>query len=231
MRSWRQLLGYAGRPEKGILNLYGQPVRPDFSGILGNEALQKLLDEYDFVTVCDVGSGACRHAELFARYGKKVTAVDLGRSCYHQQKAKDFDVCCGNYLDISFEHPFDCIWACHVLEHQPNPNLFLCKIHRDLKESGVLCITVPPLKHEIVGGHVTLWNAGLLLYHLILAGFSCRHAAIKQYGYNISVILRKQSIAALPDLDFDRGDVNRLAMYLPAGLTEGFQGDITELNW
>ena len=85
--------------------------------------------------------------------------------------------------------PFGRLMCC---EHQVNPNLFLKKIFNDLKEGGVLAITVPPLKHEIVGGHVTLWNAGLTMYQLVLAGFNCKNISIKSYGYNISVVLKKK---------------------------------------
>ena len=57
----------------------------------------------------------------------------------------------------------------HVLEHQFDPQRFLRKIYECLNPDGVLALTVPPRKDEIVGGHVSLWNGGLLLYHLVLA--------------------------------------------------------------
>ena len=68
------------------------------------------------------------------------------------------------------------------------------KINSILKEGGVLAITVPPLKNEIVGGHLSLWNSGILLYQLVVAGFDCREAIVKKYGYNISVIVKKNKI-------------------------------------
>src|SRR5690606_36120022 len=82
---------------------------------------------------------------------------------------------------------------------------------------GVLALTVPPLKSRIVGGHVSLWNAGLLLYNLVLAGFDCSRARILQYGYNISVILTKTPAELPRDLSFDRGDLRRLRPFLPGG--------------
>ncbi len=141
-----------------------------------------------------------------------------------------------DYVDYRFEQPFDCIWASHVLEHQPNVQQFLRKVFADLREGGVLAITVPPLKHQIVGGHLSLWNMGLLLYHLVLAGFDCREARGKQYGYNISVITPKISAAVpLDELRFANGDIERLAEFLPKnpGLEwrQSYRGDIAELNW
>ena len=90
--------------------------------------------------------------------------------------------------------------------------------------------SVPPLKHQIVGGHVSLWNAGLLLYRLILAGFDCSNAAVKSYGYNISVVVRRRNIQ-LPKLIRDSGDIAQLSAYFPKPVNHGFDGRIDELNW
>jgi hypothetical protein len=136
-------------------------------------------------------------------------------------------------------YQFDGIHAAHVLEHQLNPHNFLKKIFSELKEEGWLCITVPPLKHNIVGGHVSLWNAGLILYHLVLAGFDCRKAKIKQYGYNISVIVQKISIKEKPLLVYDGSDMNFIKKYIPSFKFNGatpktpgaFNGNIQEWNW
>ena len=195
----------------------------------GSEALVKITKEYDFQTVLDIGSGAGTHADFLESHGKKVTRLDFGKSVYFKKNPNQ-KIIQGNYLHQEFGEKFDLIWACHVLEHQININKFLKKIKSDLQENGILCITVPPLKHEIVGGHVSLWNAGLLMYNLVLAGFSCRHARIKSYGYNISIIIKNSSIN-IPTLDYDYGDINRLKEFFPENLQEGFDGNITRLNW
>ncbi|MBA1142490.1 class I SAM-dependent methyltransferase [Mesorhizobium neociceri] len=74
---------------------------------------------------------------------------------------------------------FDAVWVCHVLEHQPNPNAFVRAYLDRLRPGGLIVATVPPTKNQIVGRNVSLWNAGLLLYHLILAGFDCRRASVR----------------------------------------------------
>ena len=199
--------------------------------MFADRALETVLDHCDFDTVLDVGSGAGDHSDVFEQNEKHVTSIDFGVSVYYQRKTTHREIVIGDYYAYQFDQPFDLVWASHVLEHQPNPNLFLKKIHGDLKEGGWLALTVPPLKHEIVGGHVSLWNGGLLLYQLVFAGFNCRGAAIKKYGYNISVIVQKQSIDQLPELHYDSGDIDRLAEFFPEGLSEGFDGDITSLNW
>lgn len=130
----------------------------------------------------------------------------------------------GKFVDINIDRKFGGIWCCHVLEHQPNINIFLRKIHDVLEDDGLLAITVPPLKRFVVGGHLTLWNMGLLYYNLIIAGFDCSHAIHSQYGYNISIILNKKSIIDMPDLYYDNGDIELLSKYFPFPVCQGFDG-------
>ena len=182
-------------------------------------AAHKVLDLLPEGTVLDIGSGKGKHAKLFRKHGLEVTTIDL-------QKA---DVQ-ADYMDWRSPEPFDCIWASHVLEHQRNPGLFLEKCRWDLKKDGILAITVPPRKDEIVGGHVTLWNAGLLLYNLVLAGFDCSKSSVLTEGYNVSVVVRKSPIK-LPVLTCDHGDIDRLSEFFPIPLKEGFNGHIGSVNW
>ena len=193
--------------------------------LFGNEAAVKLAKDYSFKTLLDIGSGppqGVNAANFFKELAKDVTRQDINPD-YKPDILGDFN-------NVATDKLYDCIWCSHVLEHQLNPNFFLTKIFHTLKDEGVFAITVPPAKHEIVGGHVTLWNAGLLLYNLILAGFDCKDAAVKSYGYNISVIVNKRT-AILPDLLFDAGDINALNEFFPLGVYEGFDGKIEELNW
>jgi SAM-dependent methyltransferase len=167
----------------------------------------------------DIGSGDGLHAARLRSAGVEVVTVSLREPA---------DVI-ADYLDTNIG-PVDLVWASHVLEHQPNPNLFLKKCFADLRDGGWLCVTVPPLKHEIVGGHVSLWNAGLLLYHLILAGFDCRDAMVKCYGYNISALVQKIP-ARLPALAMDFGDIEALSEFFPFPVANGFRGDFESANW
>lgn len=170
------------------------------------------LKHYDFTTVLDIGSGAGEHAKILRQNNRLVTTNALHEGA---------DIV-GDFMDIDFPQ-FDCIWASHVLEHQRNPGAFLDKCFSLLPEGGVLAVTVPPRKDQIVGGHVTLWNKGLLLYNLILAGFDCSEAWAESYGYNVSVIVKKKT-AVLPKLDCDGGDIVRLAEFFPFPVKEGFNG-------
>lgn len=185
------------------------------------QALEFILNTKNFKTVLDIGCGHGIHSEVFKKYNKEVTSTDIAP--FYQ------DAILGNYMNLEFEK-HDITWASHVLEHQLNTNLFLKKLRSETKTGGYTCITVPPLKHEIVGGHVNLWNAGLLMYNLVLAGFNCKHANIKQYKYNITVIAKAEDFT-LPELHYDAGDVEKLKPWLPDFCTEPFDGNIQEWNW
>lgn len=187
--------------------------------LTAHEALKKVLC-LDVKTILDVGSGEGKHAQKFKEAGKKVVTNSL-------EEPADI---IGDFADLPEDRKFDCIWAAHVLEHQPNPNLFLKKCYRLLNDNGILAVTVPPMKDKIVGGHVALFNGGLLLYHAILAGFDCSEAMLKQYDYNISLIVRKKE-AILPDLRMDCGDIERLARFFPIPVKQGFDGCIDRVNW
>jgi SAM-dependent methyltransferase len=211
--------------------LNGNTIPPYADVPFAGETLQYLIEKHQFDTVLDIGSGEGKHSDVLRKKGKHVTSIDFGSSVYFEKRDDKYNYIRGDYYEYEFDEKFDAIWASHVLEHQVNPNLFLKKIHSDLKEGGVLAITVPPLKHEIVGGHVTLWNAGLLIYQLVLAGFNCKAISIKSYGYNISIILKKESIVSYPELDFDSGDIKRMIDFFPDNFSEPFNGDIKLLNW
>jgi SAM-dependent methyltransferase len=196
----------------------------------GDQALKLLCSpEYaHHVRVLDVGSGAGEQAEVFRASGKTVFEVDLDRNgispMAFRTHIEDFDLC---------DSGVDIIWCSHCLEHLHNVHLVLGLFRDWLCEDGALAITVPPMKHSIVGGHMTVWNAGLLLYNLVVAGFDCRRARIKKYGYNISVIVGKDSSLIVPALHHDSGDIALLAHLFPPelGVHQGFEGDIEELNW
>ncbi len=208
--------------------------------MLGLLALQKLLEEYKFETILDVGAGSGLHTKMFLKYGKSVTAIDFGKSRFAENRIihNKIEYHIGDIMEHNFNKTFDCIWCCHVLEHQLNANLFLTRLNRLINEGGVLAITVPPAKSKIVGGHVSLWNIGLLLYNLVLAGFNCRDAIAAQYSNNLSILVQKESIDIHPHLVYDTGDIMTISKYLPKSINfnqynnpDTFEGNIQNINW
>lgn len=185
--------------------------------MFANEALTILMD-MDWDRCLDIGSGPGDHAYHLKDRGHVVT-LDK----HHPAEINK------DYMFWKFYARFQAIWCSHVLEHQVDPGAFLQKIFSDLAVNGIAAITVPPSKPQIVGGHVTIWNQGLLAYNMILAGFDMRDAQIWQYGYNISAIVRKRHFH-MPHLHNDSGDIIRLSPYFPKDwdIFEGFDGNNPE---
>lgn len=189
----------------------------------GSEALELFCQLPVIGPVLDIGSGPGHHAAYMRQMGLEVVTLDS------HWPADIPGVWPGDHcLDIV---QYGGIWCCHVLEHSRNPGSFLDAIRLALRPGGWLAITVPPAKHNIAGGHLTLWNAGLLLYHLILAGFDCRDAMVKSYGYNISVIVKRVDVTTQPPLIHDAGDLESLCDLFPFNALQGFDGDIKQHNW
>lgn len=191
---------------------------------LARECMQFVLTKYQFSRVMDIGSGEGLHAEVFRQHGKEVVTVD--RSTHWGTP----DIL-GDFTAVGYQKDIDLFWCSHVLEHQRNPGDFLDVLAYIAPEGSLIAVTVPPAKHNIVGGHVTLWNAGLLLYNMVLAGFDCKDAHVKKHEYNISVVVRKKKIEQLPNLHMDVGDIEKLAPYFPMPVGQEFDGDIKEINW
>lgn len=193
----------------------------DLKNLRGGEALERFIRYDEVATVLDIGSGPGRHAALIREAGKSVTTLSL---------APPADVL-SDYLTYRAPQCFDGIWASHVLEHQPNVNLFLRKCYDDLRMGGVLAVSVPPLNHNLVDGHLSLWNAGVLLYNLIIAGFDCSKARVGGYEYDISVIVRKVPARLPDDLRYDAGDIRKIAHLFPFAAAQGVDGRLGDIDW
>lgn len=189
----------------------------------GSEAIERVVKLEGIDTVLDIGSWNGLHANYFRDKGFSVSTVDFNVAAdYH-----------GDYMEIQFPHKFDCIWCSHTLEHQHNVGIFLKKCFNDLNDNGVFAVTVPSRSKygdKVVDGHVTYWNAGVLLYNLIVNGFDCSKAKVGTYNDEVSVVVRKKA-AKLPKLTGDRGELDRLSKFFPMPIQQGFNGYIEKVNW
>lgn len=214
---------------ESIIIIKGSPLR-------AQDALVKCLEDPKIQSVLDVGCGRGNAANIFAECGKEVTGIDFEKSDKLSQKCK-FELLIGDFEVYEFEKKYDLVWASHILEHQLEIKTFINKLFEVCKDGGKVAITVPESQPSgrVMAGHVTLWNAGMLLYCIIASGYDCRHAAVKTYAGNVSVIVPKERI----DYKGDYRDVSKLKEYFPKGLDMGanlwgdiqFDGNIKELNW
>jgi SAM-dependent methyltransferase len=184
----------------------------------------------DGMSLLDVGCGEGEQAHWFAEAGIKVMGIDISPPGF---KHDNIVFKPGSWSSFEFREEFDIVWCSHILEHQLNVNEFLLWAKDSLKEGGILAVTVPLAKHQVVSGHFTIWNAGLVLYNLIMAGLNCKQAQVLEYGYNITVIIKKDEIE-LPELKYNQGDITTLKEYFPSNVyivMDSFFGNFKKLNW
>ncbi|MDQ2104160.1 class I SAM-dependent methyltransferase [Azospirillum isscasi] len=200
------------------------PNAPSFRIDWGLQGLLRLIDSYDFRTVLDVGSGGGDHARLLRHIGKEVVTVDLHRSADIR----------ADFMDAAIDRTFDVVWCSHVLEHQRDPGAFLEKLRRCLAPDGVLAISVPTHPADrMVAGHVSSWNAWLLCYHLVLAGFDCAEARYVN-TVDLSLIVRHRPALA-GDIGTDAGSgadpFTAIAPFFPFPVSQGATAPLGEMNW
>jgi len=221
---WHECGNYAGRAI--ISNIPATEIKATSSWSLdmreikrAREALRLFLTLPINGRVLDIGCSDSQHSTHMRYQGMDVTTLDHNH---------DADI--NAVWPVKLDTKFGAVWCSHTLEHNRNTGAFLDAIAEVLEPGGWLAITVPPAKHEIVGGHLSIWNAGLLLYNLILAGFDCSRAKVYSYDYNVSVIVRYEK-AILPNLFYDNGDIELLERFFPFPVSQGFNGVINQVNW
>lgn len=242
------LTGYSTRYPSSTKTERKIGLREEFHFLLahlgdGGQVIQKLLDEYKFQTVADIGAGVGWHSKIFKDHGKTVVGIELGKTHALQGGKTDGkgteSQIVGNFMCGKLDRTFDVVWANHVLEHIQNPGLFMKRLFDMLPEGGILALSVPPFKTDTVGGHVSNWHAGLLIQHLVRSGFNCKHLRFLRHGYNLSLLLKKVSITEKINWIHDNGDIKLMKPYLPDVLVEtnndlkkdSFNGNIVALNW
>jgi SAM-dependent methyltransferase len=108
------------------------------------------------------------------------------------------------YLTLNFDQKFDVIWSSHVIEHIRNPGIFFDKMFNDLNEGGTLAIAVPYFEENhpecIVDSHINKFSIGTMLYHLISAGFDCKHISVTVNDGELCVLLKKVT-TGLPQIN------------------------------
>lgn len=218
---------FLGTIEKDASAKYGFHKKEKFRA----EAIAKYFVKKKFKHLLDIGSGDQKAAEFFFKKKKKIDIIELKNSYYFKKPKKFLNkMIYGDFSKIKGLQKYDGIWCSHTLEHQSNVQIFLEKIYSTLKVNGYLCIIVPPRKPFIISGHLNLFNPGLLIYRLILAGFDCKKAELIQYDYNICIIIKKDKKKVKKNLRMDVGDLKKLKNFFPFSVNEGFNGDIMKAN-
>lgn len=134
---------------------------------------------------------------------------------------------CGDYQDYHAPYTYDVIWSSHVLEHIPNVRNFLSKMYTDLHDGGYLAVTVPPIReNRMAFSHLSFWNCGLLLLNASLSGFDPCTAKLAKFGYNVSLIIRKNEKISI-NSQYIKNNFPK-SMYVS---NIHFSGDIKRFHW
>lgn len=190
---------------------------------LGKDCLWKLIKDYEFKSVLDLGAGEGIQSRFFQKNGKKVTAIVGDKtSNFKKENFDNINLVFKDFLKYTPTEKFDCIWASHILEHQFNIGLFLDKTYNSLKDNGILALTVPPREILAGGGHLYYFSPGNLIYHLLCHGFDLRNMRLKEYGYNLSIICHKRPNFIPPQASFAEA-IKTFENYLPAYVSEQIQ--------
>lgn len=202
-----------------------------------------IASNYPFNNILDIGCGNGQASKKFRDAGKSVTATSYDIEKYiasYREELKgitlhpDIDICDMSVFDTN---SFDAIWCAHVLEHIMDTGQALREVRRVLKPNGQFFVSVPPFKHEVVGGHVTPgWNIGILMYNLAVAGFDLSNGTFIKHGYNVfGAVKNGTDIPKESALHFSNGDIEtlrdlgRFPRNFPA--QQGFDGDLKIWNW
>ena len=217
-------------------------IESDVSGKFGRwkkekfraEKLALMSAKYkDIKNVLDIGGGNLLASSFFVEQGFIVDVCDFETSPYITKEALVSSginlFINGDFNNIEITQKYDLVWASHVLEHQPNLHNFILKILKVISNIGYLAIAVPPRKPFIVSGHINLFNPGLLIYRLVLAGLDCSNAKVFQYDGNICFFGKVKKVN-LPKLNYDVGDIEILSKFFPNSPADGFNGDFMYCN-
>ena len=185
----------------------------------GDEALSRFIELSPDGQILDIGSGAGAHAGIMRDAGLDVLTIDNDKSANIISR----------YQDTEFSG-LGGVWCSHVLEHQTNPGRFLQKIACEVTQGGWIAITVPHNRHDLVGGHVSIWTDTILIYHLLLAGIRCDAARVGIWTGQLSVIVQNIAMPDLP-LGMCNGDIETLRDYFPWPVTHGDHNQQGPVSW
>ena len=232
------------RPEARPVRAGGLDRKPDDRLATVMELLSEMPLE-DLHSFLDVGFGEGQLTRWLCERGKSVTATGLELDSYdadirrlRSEYGVRIEECCAEKMPFS-DGCFDAVVMSHVLEHCPNVQMALQEARRVLADHGCLFVFVPPHSDRVAAGHVsTGWNAGQLMYVLMVNGFDVKGGGFLEASHNVAAFVRK-NLSPLPPLRGDSGDIailNRHNLFpfsieTADGLNDGFCGAIESINW
>ena len=144
-----------GRPS----SFFGQIA--DIPTAVTNDRLSILRERVRGKTALDLGCCGTKRGISHSRYqylhhtlvkeAGEILGVDIDEAVIVAMKAEGFNVQADDAETMNLGRRFQVIIAGDIIEHLPNPGLFLTNMHRHLEDDGELLITTPnPFKFKQV---------------------------------------------------------------------------------
>lgn len=126
---------------------------PDAASQHENRRLREMILSQipdDATKILDVGCGSAWLAAYYVDNTEKITVYSMDISLENPTRAlkeypfeRHFAIVADVYALPFRENTFDCIIAAEVMEHTPDPKLFITNLLRILKPGGTLIVTTP----------------------------------------------------------------------------------------
>lgn len=94
----------------------------------------------------DVGCGRGENLELLSRFGWKTFGIEIAEDIVNNIKNRGLNVAHATLDAYKTTQKFDAIRLWHVLEHLPDPDTAMEKIHFLLKDNGTVYIAIPNMR-------------------------------------------------------------------------------------
>lgn len=119
--------------------------------ILG--VINNYVSSFTDKTILDVGCGAGTVSLYLASQGANILGVDTSRKAIHNCKEsakvlgleRNTQFICNTIERIKIKHKFDAVICSEIIEHIPRDEAFLKKIHKLLKNRGLLILSTPSI--------------------------------------------------------------------------------------
>lgn len=204
---------------------------PSVGGVPGaKECTQFLINNFEFKNILDLGCGYMPYINLFNTKNIKYTGIDaFDPKIINKHKKSNAELINANFADYDFKgRKFDCVYSSHVIEHVADTEWFIRLLSNLVNDNGHLCIIFPKPKPEVVGGHVHIFNPGIMYYNIIRTGIDCSQWKTVEKDYSFGLMGPCKKVPQ-PKLTYSAGEIESLAKYFPFPARQGFHG-VTATN-